>query len=58
MLACVEKYTLCQAFSPLSSQNKKKKDLTQIYTDLTWEEFLTYIKQVYMIVLATYCINR
>ena len=53
-----KKCTLCQAFPPLSSQNEKKKDLSQIYTDLTWEEFLTYIKQVYMIVLATYCINR
>ena len=55
---CRKIYTVSGIFPSLYSKQKKKKTLSQIYTDLTWDEFLTYIKQVYMIVLATYCINR
>lgn len=55
-----KKYTLCQAFPPppISSQNEKKKDLSQIYTDLLNLRGIFNLEQVYMIVLATYSINR
>ena len=55
-----KKYTLCQAFPPPLSllKMKKKKDLSQIYTDLLNLSGIFNLEQVYMIVLATYSINR
>ena len=53
-----KKCTLFRAFPHLSSQNEKKKDLSQIYTDLLNPRGIFNLEQVYMIVLATYCINR
>ena len=55
-----KKYTLCQAFPPPPPlfSKWKKKDLSQIYTDLLNLRGIFNLEQVYMIVLATYSINR
>ena len=57
MLACV-KNVHCVRHFPTSLLKMKKKDLSQIYTDLFNLRGTFNLEQVYMIVLATYCINR